>query len=91
MFQKMATVLETTFLTSCEVGNLAVVTSICQQHVDINCQDAHGITGLMWSVINSRHAVFKYLMQHPEIDINLRSAVGLTALQYAIHQVLKLF
>ena len=76
------------FLSGCETGSLQDVRAfLCDVGVDVNSQDENGITGLMWSVINSRKGVFMYLLEVPGIDLNLRSNEGFTALQYAVLQV----
>jgi ankyrin repeat protein len=77
----------TVFIEGCETGNISVVRNMCLMGVDVNAQDFCGYTGLMWSVINSRQDVYEFLLQKPEINVNLRSSEGLTALQYAIFQV----
>ena len=59
------------------------------EHIDVNSRDRDGRTGLMWAFIRSRfnqlkcNPVAMLILNHPSIDVSLRSNSGNTALFFA--------
>lgn len=71
--------LEAWFDAACE-GNLEVVQKLISK-VDVNAQDEHNFTALMYAADYEGHEnIVKLLLQHPEINVNVQDADGSTAL-----------
>ena len=75
--------LEQLFLTACKAGQVEKVAAAITLEVAVNCVDEFGWTGLMWCVKKNHIEAMDLLLQHQQIDINIKNRRNCTALMLA--------
>ncbi len=74
------------FLKAAKVGNLAKVTQMLKDGIDVNAHDENDTTALMWACVNEHTHVALALLKHKDIKVDLANIKGETALHRTSYQ-----
>ncbi|PVH96718.1 hypothetical protein DM02DRAFT_598696 [Periconia macrospinosa] len=65
-----------------------VKTLLGTENVDVNIQDVyHGMTPLSWAICSNSRTIFKVLLAHKDVDMNICDNKGLTPLYHAAYEL----
>ena len=74
---------EELFLEAVKDGDLANVTQMLEDGIDVNAHDENGKTALMWACLNEHAIVALALLERKDIEVNLMNKKDNTALHWA--------
>ena len=77
---------EELFLKAAKYGDLAKVTQMLKDGIDVNAHDEDGSTALMWACVNEHTHVAIALVKHKDIKVKLMNNNDNTALHWASRQ-----
>lgn len=72
--------LEEQFLEACKRGNLMLIIILLQKDININCENGFG---LRRAIRHNQKIIWQYLLERPDINVNLKNQYGQTALHTA--------